>query len=203
MIIDKTKYKLPTDNYVVNESIKKYIVIGHTSNRDMRHVNGWLHRYNGKFKRTAAFTIDAAGSIYRHFDPRYHSRYFNNSEMDSKSIVILLENEGWLIKDVVKNEFITWIGDIYKQPTEIVDKKWRGHSLWAPYSNQQIESAKELIQSLCDEFYIPLNAIGHNTKLDNLLDGNTILYKSNLDKHYTDLSPAWDFNRFKEMIENK
>jgi N-acetyl-anhydromuramyl-L-alanine amidase AmpD len=203
MVIDETKYALPTDNYVVNESIKKIIVIGHTNNRDMRHIKGWLHRYHNKFKRTAAFTIDAAGSVYRHFDPKYHSRYFNNIELDTKSIVILLENEGWLTRDVVKNEFITWIGDIYNQPKDIVVKNWRGQSFWTPYTDEQIESAKELVKMLCDEFFIPVNPIGHNTKVDDLLDGSTIVYKSNLNKNYTDLSPAWDCEQFKNKLETK
>jgi hypothetical protein len=203
MIIDETTYKLPTDNYVVNESIKKIIVIGHTSNRDMRHIKGWLHRYNNKFKRTAAFTIDAAGSIFQHFDPKYHSRFFNNAELDSKSIVILLENNGWLTKDITNNEFITWSGDIYKEPNSVYVRKWRGQSMWASYTNEQIDSAHKLVNKLCEEFFISVNPIGHNTKIDNLLEENSIIYKSNLDKNYTDLSPAWDCEEFKNKFEIK
>jgi len=203
MIIDKTKYRIPIENYIVNETIKKIIVIGHTNNRDMRHVKGWLHRHNGNFKKTAAFTIDLNGSVYRHFDPKFHSRYFNCVELDTKTIVILLENEGFLVKDEIKNEFITWIGDIYNKPNEIVEKKWRGQEFWAPYSDEQIESAYLLIKQLCDEFFIPIKPIGHNTKISDLLDEKTILYKSNLDKNYTDLSPSWDFNNFKNKLELK
>ena len=203
MIIDDKRYALPLDNYVQNESIKKIIVIGHTGNRDMRHVTGWLHRYNKKYKKTAAFTIDAAGFVYQHFDPKLQSRYFNNQELDNKSIVILLENEGWLLKDVVKNEFITWIGDIYKQPSEIIEKKWRGYEHWSPYTKEQIDSTQELVKVLCEEFFIPVNAIGHNTKIDNLLDENCIIYRSNLDKNYTDLSPAWNCLEFKNKLETK
>lgn len=203
MTIDEIKYSLPDDNYVVNESIKKLIVIGHTGNRDMRHVKGWLHRYNNKYKRTAAFTIDTGGTIYRHFDPKYHARYFGDAELDSKSIVILLENEGWLLKDIVKNEFITWVGDIYNQPMDIVIKSWRGQSFWVPYTEEQLKSTKQLIKSLCDEFFISINPIGHNTFIDDLLSENTIIYKSNISKNYTDLSPAWDFNRFKVEIEKE
>ena len=202
MIIDKKDYVLPIDNYVVNESIKKLIVVGHTNNRDMRHFTGWLHRYNKKYKKTAAFTISTNGVIHRHFNPKYQSRFFNNLELDNKSIVILLENDGWLIKDVVKNEFITWVGDTYSGPKEIIEKNWRGHSYWSPYTKEQIFSVKRLIEMLCKEFFIPLNVINHNTKIDSLFD-ETIIYKSNLNKHYTDLSPAWGFLEFKDIIENK
>jgi len=201
MIIDETTYQLPLDNYVQVESLKKQIVIGHTFNHDMRHFTGWLHRYNGKFKRTAAFTIDAAGSIYKHFDPKYQSRYFNNKELDKKSIVILLENDGWLTKDVEKNEFITWIGDIYKQPNEVVEKKWRGYEYWSPYSKEQMESANNLVKVLCEEFFISTNCVSHNTKIDGMKDYEGILYKSNLDKNFTDLSPAFDYESFKNKLE--
>ena len=112
MIIDDTTYSLPIDNYVSEETVKKQIIIGHTFNHDMRHFSGWLHRYHGKFKRTAPFTINQSGTIYQHFDPKFYSRFFNKPDLDNKTIVILLENDGWLIKDTQKNEFITWNGDI-------------------------------------------------------------------------------------------
>src|ERR1035437_5028312 len=99
MIIDDTTYILPIDNYVAVENPKKLIIVGHTFNHDMRHVAGWLHRYNGKYKGTAAFTIDIHGKVFKHFNPTYQSKYLKNTELDNKSIVILLENDGWLIKD--------------------------------------------------------------------------------------------------------
>ena len=203
MIIDDISYALPLDNYIQIESIKKQIVIGHTGNKDMRHVIGWLHRFNKKYKKTAAFTIDKAGIIYQHFDPKFQSRFFNDVDLDNKSIVILLENQGWLEKDVIKNEFITWIGDIYKQSSDIVDKKWRGYTYWSSYTEEQVISTKILIEMLCKEFFIPINPITHNTKIDNTLEEASIIYRSNLNKNYTDLSPAWDCNLFKEQLELK
>jgi len=203
MTIDEHTYILPLDNFVQIETIKKHIIIGHTFNHDMKHYAGWLHRYNGKFKKTAAFTIDAAGLIYKHFDPKFHSRYFNDKEFDKKVIVILLENDGWLMKNGEKNEFITWIGDIYKQPTEIVEKKWRGYSYWSPYTKEQLDSAQNLVRSLCEEFNLSLSSVAHNTAIDRLEDYEPILYRSNLNRNYTDLSPAWNCEEFKNKLEVK
>jgi len=87
MIIDET-YLLSTNNYHEIESIKKQIVFGNTFNHNMRHVSGWLHRHNGNYKKTAAFTIDAAGIVYKHFEPKYQSNYFDNLKQNSKSIII-------------------------------------------------------------------------------------------------------------------
>ena len=202
MIIDHKTYQLPIQNYTPIESDKKQIIIGHSFNHDMRHYNGWLKRYNGQYKKTVAFTISLSGLIYQHFDPKFYSNYFKDYQINAKSIVILLENDGWLIKDSENNEFITWIGDIYNEPSKVVEKRWRGYNFWAPYTKEQFESVTELVKLLCDEFSIPLTAIGHNTKVDKLADYKGIMYKSNIEKHYTDISPSWDCESFKTKIEN-
>jgi hypothetical protein len=202
MIIDDKTYQLPNQNYIPIVSKKEQIIIGHTFNHNMRHYNGWLKRYNGNYKKTAAFTISAAGLVYKHFNPIFYSNYFRDYKTNSKSIVILLENDGWLIKDSENNEFITWIGDIYNEPSKVVEKRWRGYNFWAPYTKEQFESVTELVKSLCDEFNIPLTTIGHNTKVDKLIDYKGIMYKSNMEKHHTDINPSWDCESFKTKIEN-
>ena len=203
MLIDGEKYILPIDNYISIESLKKQIVLAHTFNHNMNHFKGWLHRHNKQYKKTAPFTIDRAGFIYKHFDPKYQSKFFNNIELDNKSIVILLENDGWLSKNDEKDEFITWIGDIYKQPSQVINKKWRGHEYWSTYTEEQLESVVKLVSSLCEEFFIPMVSVSHNTKIDDLGDYKGVIYKSNLEKHYTDLNPTWDFDTFKNKIELK
>jgi hypothetical protein len=203
MIIDELTYILPLNNYVNVETIKKQIIIGNTFNHDMKHIIGWLHRYNGKYKKTAPFTIDSGGVIYKHFNPKLRSRFFKDDELNKNTIVVLLENDGWLIKDIEKNTFINWVGDIYNGPSEIMEKKWRGYSYWAPYTEKQIGSTIELVDNLCEEFEIPKLAISHNTKIDKINGYSGVLYRSNLEKHYTDLTPAWDCNGFKERLEKK
>lgn len=201
MEFDKS-YILSKNNYNNVESIKKQIVIGNTNNHNMKHYIGWVNRYNGNYKKTAAFTIDTDGVIYKHFEPRYQSEYFKDLEQNNKSIIILLENDGWLTKDVEKNSFLSWLGYIYKEQ-EVFEKKWRTHSYWAQYRKEQIDSAVNLVKDLCKEFYIPLTAMTHNVKMDDLDDYNGILYKSNIESYYTDLSPAFDFEYFINNIEIK
>jgi len=200
MIINDVDYKLPISNYVDVESIKKQIVIGHTFNHDMQHISGWLHRYNGDYKKTAAYSISSSGLIYQHFEPKLQSNYFNSIDLNKSSIVILLENDGWLIKDEIKNEFITWNGYIYNKPNEVVNKKWRCHEYWAPYSDEQFNSTVYLVKLLCDEFFISPVALNHNTKVDSLLESVGVLYHSNLNNYNTDLNPSWDCSKFKEKI---
>jgi uncharacterized UPF0160 family protein len=200
-MIDNKSFKLPAKSYISTETGKSQIILAHTFNHDMRHFNGWLHRNNGNYKKTASYTISQSGIIYEHFDPKYYSRFFKNYEQNLKSVVILIENDGWLIKDSEKNQFLTWIGDIYKEPTKVVEKRWRGFNYWSSYTDKQFESAIDLVKLLCDRFCIPLNAISHNTKVEGLNDYNGVLYKSNLEKHYTDLSPSWNSELFKTKLE--
>jgi len=202
MEIDKKTHILSENNYNNVETIKHQIVLGHTSTHDMKHIDKWKNRLNGKYKKTAAFTIDISGKIFMHFDPIFFSDFLGDTEIDKKSIVILLENDGSLLKVSESNEFINWIGHIYNKPEMVVEKRWRNYQYWAPYTDEQVGATIGLVKYLCKEFYIPLFAVPHNTKLGNTDDFEGVLYKSNLEKHYTDLSPAWNCEQFKNQLEN-
>lgn len=200
MVINNVTHKLSEDNYIPVECIKSQIVLGQTFNHDMKHVAGWKNRYDGKNKKTAAFTIDAAGLVYNHFDSKYQSRFFGDLELDSKSIVILIENDGWLT-NVENNKFITWVGDIYNSQQEPIEKRWRGYQFWAPYTQEQFDSALMLVNMLCEEYYIPKTVVSHNTKIETLEGYQGVIYKSNIEKYYTDLNPTWQFIDFKHKLE--
>ena len=45
--------------------------------------------------------------------------------------------------------------------------------------------------------------MGHNTYIKNIEDFNGVIYRSNYNKYLTDVSPAWDFKKFKNKIEEK
>lgn len=199
--INNQTYKLDTDNYIKRHQSKKQIVIGNTFSQNMNHFNGWKTRHGGKFKRTAPFTIDLYGNIYQHYSPEYYSEFFGVEGLDEHIVPILIENEGWLVKDIVNDEYINYVGNIYNRKEDIVEKRWRDQKYWAAYTEQQITSAVKLSQYLCKLFGIPLEAVGHNVKFDGIYDFNGIVYKSNYDKHYSDLSPAWDFVDFKTKLE--
>ena len=125
-MINKETYQLTDKQYSNVKTIKKRIVIGNSFSVDMNHYSGWLNRYNGKYKRTAMYTISLDGEIYEHFSPEYHSEIIGNKEFDESTITILLENEGWLIKDLNdENRYITYVGNIYNRIDEVFVKKWR------------------------------------------------------------------------------
>ena len=152
MDLDEKTYVLSENNYIKEETKKTQIVIGHTFNDQMKHFFGWKHRYNGKYKKTAAFTIDAAGFVYKHFEPKFKSDFFNSDDLNDKSIIILLENYGSLSKVVEKNQYITWLGDIYNKPKEVIDKRWRNNKYWDSYTTEQFKKT-DIGDSNHDEYY--------------------------------------------------
>ena len=191
---------LPKNNFNKIVSIKKQIVLCDTFNIDMKHTIGWLHRYNGKYKKTAPFTIDVDGVIHQHFNPKYQSEFFKDLELNNNSIVILLENGGWLEKNEEKNMFISWLGHIYNKK-EICIRTWRGYNYWVKYTDKQMESVVTLVNELCEQFFIPKITMTHNTKSSFLENFSGVLFKSNLDKECFDINPSFDFEYFSNNIK--
>jgi hypothetical protein len=143
MDINDRDFFLDEKNYIKEETIKKQIVIGHTGNNNMSHFVKWTTRLNGKYNKTAPYTINSDGIVYQHYDPIYTSKMLGNIDLDNKSIIILLENDGWLIKDEEKNKFFNWVGNIYNKPDLVVEKRWRGYLHWAQYTKKQLQSTVE------------------------------------------------------------
>ena len=203
MHLDNKTYILNKNNYYRSNNKKTQIVIGHTLSKDMSFFGGWLNRMNGKFKKTTPFTIDLSGKIFNHYSPNYHSDFLGFDPHDLKIIPILLVNEGWLIKDIINNQYIDWVGNIYEREDKIVERRWRSHTYWAPYTEKQIKSLVELVKHLCGEFEIEKRVIEHNTQVYDIDKFEGIVFKSNYNKNTTDLSPAWDYNIFKQLVENE
>ena len=128
-MIESINYSLPENNFFKTETNKKRVVIGNSFSTNMTHYIGWLNRYDGYYKKTAAFTVKLDGTIHQHFDPKYYSEITGNDKFDESSILVLLENEGWLIKDLnEENKYITCVGNIYNRDDVVFNKKWR-HNL--------------------------------------------------------------------------
>jgi N-acetyl-anhydromuramyl-L-alanine amidase AmpD len=108
---------------------------------------------------------------------------------------------GWLEKEPLKNHYINWIGNIYKE--KIVDKKWRDYFFWQPYTEIQMDSLVELCKDLSKKMSINLTCVGHNTKTNRMETFDGIFTRSNFDENYTDVSPAFDFEYFIKKLENE
>jgi MoaA/NifB/PqqE/SkfB family radical SAM enzyme len=118
---------------------KKYqIILTHTS----RNINDYLqllkYRNNGKYNRIPNYIITREGKILQLLGNEGHTDYFSNPNINRNSIIISLENLGWLHKEPLTNHYVNWIGDIYKG--NVFEKKWRDYYFWQPYTSIQIDN---------------------------------------------------------------
>jgi N-acetyl-anhydromuramyl-L-alanine amidase AmpD len=201
MFIDNEKYILNENNYYPVEFEKRQIVLANTFSEKDNHIKGWKNRMMGEYKKTSPFTIFRNGDIAQHFDSTKYSDFLGNKSVDKKVIVILLENQGWLEKDLLNDSYFNWVGNIYKRRKSIYEKRWRGFSYWDSYTDNQIKSTVKLVKYLCELHNIPTKCVAHNTYIDGVEYFEGIVYRSNYYKESTDLNPSWDFKKFKDLIE--
>jgi len=180
---------------------KHQIILTHTS----RNINDYLQslkfRFNGDFKRIPNYIITREGKIIQLLGNTEHSEYFKDPNINRNSIIISLENLGWLQKEPLTDHYINWIGDIYKG--NVFEKKWRDYFFWQPYTEEQLQSVNSLCDKLLKELKIKPQIVEHNTKIAGVEKYVGIVSKSNFDTNYTDLSPAFNFNELLKNIENE
>jgi N-acetyl-anhydromuramyl-L-alanine amidase AmpD len=195
--IQKTEGFKPQGKY----KRKKQIVLCHSSRVAQDYLSSLTYRYNGKNPYLPHYLIKRDGEVINLIPPDTYSKFLEFHTNTKGVIVICLENLGWLKKNPLSGSYVNWIGNIYNQG--IFEKKWRNHFFWQPYTESQMSSLSELINELCDTFDIPKTCIGHNVKVNGIERFEGIVSKSNYDSEYTDLSPAFDFEEFKKLIENE
>lgn len=196
------EFTLDSNNYHTHTHRKKQIVLGNSLSLGMGHFDLWKNKMNGNFKGTSAYTVMLDGTVHKHYDPKYYSETIKIGDYDKFIIPIVLENEGWLMKDYKNNQYLTWCGDIYNRdiPAEI---KWRGNMRWASYSDEQLDSLIKLCDELINEFEIKRFVCEHNTKIVDISELEGIYYRSNYGTHYSDVSPTFNFKKFKTKIEDE
>jgi len=180
---------------------KNQIVLVHTSRNLLDYVVSLKTRYNGKPQKLPHYIVGQDGKVIQTLEDKTNSNYFNNITINYKSIVISLENFGWLEKQPLKNQHINWIGNIYKK--KVVEKKWRDYFFWHPYTEIQLKNTAKLCIELSKKHNINLKCIGHNTKVKGSETYLGIITRSNFDEYATDVSPAFDFERFNNLLKNE
>jgi hypothetical protein len=181
--------------------IKNQILLTHTSRNIIDYMVSLKYRFGGNPHKLPHYLISREGKVIQLLNNELNGNFSNNDRVNAKSIVISLENLGWLEKVPLKKGYNNWIGNIYNG--EIVDRKWRDYFYWQPYTEIQIEKTAELCKNLSKEWEITLKCIGHNTKVKGCETFLGIITRSNFDEFATDLSPAFDFELFKKLLEDE
>ena len=180
---------------------KKQILLTHTSREGGEYVTSLKTRHNGGYKKVPHYLIRKDGRVFQLLDPETYSDYLKDYNNQKQTIVITLENLGWLKKNPLNASYINWIGNIYSEG--VYERKWRGHFFWDPYTDSQMESLQQLVVDLCEQFEIPKTCIGHNVKVDNVEFYEGIITRSNYSQNVTDLSPAFDYEELLKVLENE
>jgi N-acetyl-anhydromuramyl-L-alanine amidase AmpD len=188
-------------HFIGKQKRKKRIVLTHTSRNVDDYIIALKNRHNGKYNKIPNFIIKNNGDILKLLPDTAYSNYFGDDNINKSSIIISLENLGWLEKIPLSNQYVNWIGDIYKQ--EVFEKKWRDYFYWEPYTEKQLESCGMLCNKLTNDFSIDKKCIGHNTKVDGIDKFEGIVSRSNFNSENTDLSPAFNFESFIKKIDNE
>lgn len=180
---------------------KNQIILVHTSRNATDYINSLKYRYNGKFKRIPNYLVTREGKTLQLLGNTEHSDYFLEPNVNRNSIIISLENLGWLQKEQLRDYYVNWIGDIYKG--KVYEKKWRDYFFWQPYTEEQLNSVVNLCKELFTEMSIKPNVIGHNTKINGIEKYEGVVTKSNFDTSFTDVNPSFNFEEFLKRIENE
>ena len=178
---------------------KKQIILCHTSREIEEYLVSLKYRYNSKFDRIPNYVVSKTGTILQLIPNDGHTNIFTEENINRNSIVICLENLGWLEKKPLTNYYINWKGSIYNQ--QVYEKKWRDYFFWEPYTSIQVQKTAELCNNLIDEVKIKRQCIPHNTKIDGVENFEGIISRSNFDGKYTDLNPSFNFETFRNLIK--
>tara|TARA_R110002020_G_scaffold131188_1_gene293441 strand:- start:8702 stop:9304 length:603 start_codon:yes stop_codon:yes gene_type:complete len=184
--------------YKVSNLAKTQIMIGHTSRNFNDYLKSIEIRNNGKYKRIPHYIISELGEVKELVNPKYTSEFFGDKSIDGKLISVLLENNGWLTHKKQTNRLCDWLGNIYKG--EVFEKKWRNKFFWSTYSDKQLNNLNSLLENLFNDFKIERKMVGHNVRVKGVENFKGIVSRSNYSEFFTDLSPAFNFDKIKEII---
>jgi N-acetyl-anhydromuramyl-L-alanine amidase AmpD len=180
---------------------KKQIILCHTSREVDDYLTSLSFRYNSKYDRIPHYVISREGRVMQLLPDTTYSNFMWDVEINKNSIIVVLENLGWLEKKPLSSDHLNWIGNIYKQG--VFEKKWRDYYLWQPYTTSQMENTYEICSKIAEDNSIDKKFIGHNTKIEGAEKYEGIICRSNFDSSYTDLSPAFDFGYLQKKFDHE
>lgn len=186
------------DKHIFNVNKRKtkktQILLFDTQRRIEDYINKIKYRRRGKYDDIPHFIVTKLGVVYQIMDVNYSSNTFDNSKIDKRFIKIAIENLGWLNKNTITGFLNNWIGDPYRSEPYI--RSWRDYYFWDRYSDEQMESLSELCDFICDNHKIEKKIVSSQGYIENIINFNGVVCKSNFSNIYTDINPSFNFKIF-------
>lgn len=201
MHIDKETYKISGDNHYKTTSVKTQIVVGLSLRKNNHHIIRLQHKDYGTTKKWNTYTISRDGTVYQHYDDKYHTDFLGIKEGDKRSISIVLENMGCLFQ-LETGKHINWLNEICEEEN-VLEKEWLGYEYWEKFPDKQIESLILLCRELCEKHGIPKIFIEFNHFHKQIHKFRGIVFRSNYIEDSSDMTPLFEIPELNEMIRNE
>jgi len=205
------QHRLSENQYFQELTDKKQIYLHHTAGGPSAvNVAKFFNSQQGKV--ATAFIIDNNGTIVQCFSSKnwaYHlglkQEIFTESgvpykSLDKISVGIEICNYGPLTKK--NGYYYNYVGGkVDYTDITILDKKYKGHIYWQKYTDEQIESTRQLLVYLCDQYKIPRTYFATIFNIDKrALKGESGIFTHNsVRKDKSDIYPC---PRMIQMLEN-
>ena len=214
MELDTTKIvqkRLSNDQFIQEEHPKKQIYLHHTAGGgNPVAVANYFQQKEGKV--ATAFVIGEKGTIVQLFSSKHWAYHLGLKpevfaemgvtyrSLDKISIGIEICNFGPLKKQ--NGYFVNYVGGRVdrSQVTEL-NGKYKGHIFWQKYTDEQIESTRQLLVYLCDAYGISKEYFDSIFDIDKrALRGENGIFTHNSVRH--DKSDIYPCPRMIEMLKN-
>ena len=94
---------------------KRQIILCHTSREVEEYLTSLKFRYNSKYDKIPNYIITKEGTILQLLPNEGHTNIFPEENINRNSVVVCLENLGWLEKKPLTNLHINWKVSIYSE----------------------------------------------------------------------------------------
>lgn len=207
--IDRSKYRLPDNQYVVQKTEKTGIVLHFTSGGTVAGAfNGWVATPE---RVGTSYIVDRAGVAYEAFDPDYWAYHLGSNvakEQSQRTIGIEMVNWGPLKLKKDTQDLYAWPENYTRTricsllDTHLyVKREYRDAEYYSLFPDAQVASVVKLCLYLCDRYKISMRIPNSERRLLTMETVNAfmgVMAHNNYRADKYDMGPAWPWQK---MIE--
>ena len=157
--------RLSDNQYFQEEAKKTQIYLHHTAgNGNAVAVSRWWQSNSDRI--ATAFVIGNKGTIVQCFSSRHWAYHLGIDGQDFavhglryqnlNKLSVGIEVCNWGPLKLKDGKYINYVkGVVDPSEVTVLDKPYKGHVLWHKYTDEQIESTRQLLVYLCETYNIP------------------------------------------------